>query len=275
MIRRTLGNTVIHLYLAALALISTLPMLLVFINSFKKHTDIVSNPLGISFSAGFQNYIKAWQDIHFSRAFLNSLIYSGSTIVIVLVCATLAAYVFAKKNLKGSTIILLYFLITMTIPVQLFLFPLYSFYAKLNLIGNLVAVSFILAALNLPLSILLLRAFFLQVPQELEEAAMIDGANIAQMLSKIVIPLVSPGLLTVSVIVGLNSWNEFLVTSTFIQGEENFTATLALFSFKGVNYANQGFNMAASMILVVPAIVFFLAVQRYFIEGIVGGAVKG
>lgn len=104
---------------------------------------------------------------------------------------------------------------------------------------------------------------------------MIDGANIAQMLSKIVIPLVSPGLLTVSVIVGLNSWNEFLVTSTFIQGEENFTATLALFSFKGVNYANQGFNMAASMILVVPAIVFFLAVQRYFIEGIVGGAVKG
>lgn len=270
-----LGNTVIHLYLTVLALISTLPMLLVFVNSFKKHTDIVSNPLGISFSAGFQNYIDAWQDIHFSRAFLNSFIYSGSTIVIVLVCATLAAYVFAKKNLKGSTIILLYFLITMTIPVQLFLFPLYSFYAELNLIGNLVAVSFILAALNLPLSILLLRAFFLQVPQELEEAAMIDGANIAQVLSKIVIPLVSPGLLTVSVIVGLNSWNEFLVTSTFIQGEENFTATLALFSFKGVNYANQGFNMAASMILVVPAIVFFLAVQRYFIEGIVGGAVKG
>ena len=275
MIKRIFGNAFIHIYLIILALISTLPMLLVLINSFKTHTEIVKNPLAISFSAGFQNYIDAWQDIHFSRAFMNSFIYSGSTIIIVLVCATLAAYVFAKKNVRGSTIILLYFMITMTIPVQLFLFPLYSFYADLNLIGNLVAVSFILAALNLPLSILLLRTFFLQVPQELEEAAMIDGANIAQVLGKIVIPLVSPGLLTVSVIVGLNSWNEFLVTSTFIQGEENFTATLALLSFKGVNYANQGFNMAASMILVLPAIIFFLSVQRYFIEGIVGGAVKG
>ena len=163
----------------------------------------------------------------------------------------------------------------MTIPVQLFLFPLYSVLARLKLIGNLFAVSFILAAVNLPLAISLLRAFLVNVPKEMEEAARMDGANTFQVLWHIMTPIISPGLITVSVIVGLNSWNEYLVSSTFLQGAENFTAVLSLASFKGVNYANQGFNMAASIIMIVPVIAFFLISQKYFIDGIASGSVKG
>lgn len=264
-----------NIYLICLALFAGLPITLVLINSFKTHTDIVRNPLSLSFSAGFKNYIDSWIAVNFSRGFINSIIMAGSTILIVLFCSTLAAYVIASKKVKGTAIVMLYFLVAMTIPVQLFLFPLYSFYAKMKLIGNLVAVSFILAAVNLPISISLLRAFFVNIPKELEEAARIDGANTLQVLRHIMIPMVSPGLITVSVIVGLNSWNEYLISSTFLQGEDNFTAVLSLASFKGVNYANQGFNMAASIIMIVPVIVFFLFSQRYFIDGIVGGSVKG
>jgi raffinose/stachyose/melibiose transport system permease protein len=145
----------------------------------------------------------------------------------------------------------------------------------LHLLGNLVAVGFVLAAMSMPISVLLMRTFFLRVPAELEEAARIDGANIGQLLRHIMLPVVSPGLITVAVIVGLQSWNEFLITSTFLQGESNFTATLGFLSMNGTYNVDQGLMMAAAVIMIAPVIVFFVMVQRYFIDGLVSGSVKG
>lgn len=264
-----------HTVLGVLSFICVSPLVLVLINSFKTHKDIVRNPLAISFSAGFTNYIKAWNEANFSRSLINSVIYSGSTIIVVLICASLAAYVLSGKKVRGGGVFMMYFMVAMTVPVQLFLVPLYSFYAKLNLLGNHVAVSLILAACNLPLAISLLRAFFLGIPSELEEAARIDGANTKNVITRIILPIISPGLVTVAIIVGLNSWNEFLVSSTFLLGEKNFTAMLSLMALNGVNSANHGTNMAATVTLVAPVIVFFVLMQKKFIDGIVSGSVKG
>jgi raffinose/stachyose/melibiose transport system permease protein len=261
--------------LAAVVLICLLPLWFVFSNSFKTHNDIVANPLSVKFTSGITNYSQAWKEAHFARTLLNSVIYTGSTIIVVLFCAVLAAYVLATGKIRGTSIILLYFMITMTIPVQLFLVPLYSLYAKLRLLGNLPAVSLILAACNLPLAISLMRVFFLNVPKELEEAAVIDGAAIRDIILRIIIPIISPGMITVAIIVGLNSWNEFLVSSTFLIGEKNFTAMLALLALNGVNNANHGLNMAATVILIGPVMIFFVLMERRFIDGIVSGAVKG
>ena len=96
-----------------------------------------------------------------------------------------------------------------------------------------------------------------------------------QVIRHIILPLLSPGLVTVGIITGLNSWNEFLVSSTFLTGEKNFTAMLSLMSLNGTNTANHGTNMAATVVIVAPIIVFFLAMQRQFVEGMVNGAVKG
>lgn len=270
-----ISRVVTRAVLILLALICVLPMLMVLINSFKTHQDIVRNPLAIQFTAGLENYVKAWHDADFGRSILNSVVYTGSTVIIILVFATMAAYVIAGRKVRGTSAVLSYFLVTMTMPVYLFLVPLYRVYAKMGWLGNHVAVSFILAATSLPLAISLLRAFFMGIPKELEEAARIDGAGTLQVIRYIILPLLSPGLVTVGIITGLNSWNEFLVSSTFLTGEKNFTAMLALMSLNGTNTANHGTNMAATVIIVAPIIIFFILMQKRFVEGMVSGAVKG
>ena len=127
----------------------------------------------------------------------------------------------------------------------------------------------------MPLAVFLMRTFFLAVPKELEEAARIDGANTAQVIWHVMRPVVSPGLVTVGILIGLQAWNEYLISSTFLQGEKNFTATLGFLSMNGSYGSNMGILMAAAMILIGPVIIFFLLMQRQFIDGMVSGAVKG
>ncbi len=273
--RRRKDSIVPLVVLIVLAITALFPLYLVLINSFKEHAAVVRNPLALPAGFDLANYADAWRYGKFTRGFLNSVILSGTTILVVLFCASLAGYVLAGKKVRIWPVVMVYFLVAMTVPIQLFLFPLYFAFARMKLLGNLVAVGFVLAALNLPISVLLMRTFFLRIPAELEEAARIDGAGVWQILWHIMLPVVTPGLITVSVIVGLASWNEFLITSTFLQGEQNFTATLGFLSMNGTYNVDQGLMMAAAVIMIAPVILFFVSVQRYFVDGLVSGAVKG
>ncbi|MFD0714515.1 carbohydrate ABC transporter permease [Paenibacillus sp. GCM10027626] len=264
-----------HAVLIVFAISALLPLSLVLLNSFKDQRSIVKNPLSLPQSWHFSNYADAWKAAHFGTGFINSVLLSGTTIIIVLIASALAGYVLAGRRIKGTGLITVYFMIAMTVPIQLFLFPLYFVMAKLGLLGNVFAVGFILSAVNMPLATFLMRTFFINIPGELEESARIDGANTMQLITKIMLPLVSPGLLTVSIIVGISAWNEFLITSTFLQGQESFTATLGFLSLNNTYNTNQGLMMAASVIMIGPLILFFLGVQKYFIDGLVSGSVKG
>ena len=145
----------------------------------------------------------------------------------------------------------------------------------LNLIGNLYAVCFVISAINLPLCIMLMRTFFLRIPTQIEEAARIDGANTMQSLMYIIVPMVRPGLITVSVLVVLNSWNEYLISSTFLQGNENFTVILDYLSLNGGSVTHdQGMKMAGAVMIIVPILIFYLSLQKYFVDGMTNGAVK-
>ena len=268
-------KTLIAVVLVFLTIISLLPMIMVLINSFKTHVDIVKNPMSIKFSAGLKNYSKAWVSGDFGRAIINSIVYSGCAVLFTLLVSAPCAYVIAYRKLKISGLILGYFMLTMTMPVYLFLVPLYRAYAQMGWLGNLVMVSIILAATSLPLAITLLRTFYVAIPKELEEAARIDGAGTFQVIRHVIFPLLRPGLVTVGIITGLNSWNEYLVSSTFLTGKKNFTAMLQLMAMNGPNSSNQGINMAATVTIVAPIIIFFIVMQKQFIDGMVSGAVKG
>ncbi|HML21987.1 MAG TPA: carbohydrate ABC transporter permease [Aggregatilinea sp.] len=270
-----IGNTTAHLILILFALTALFPLSLVAVNSLKTHREVVKNPLALPQALDWENYSEAWEFGHFQQGFINSIKLSGTAILTVLVCSSLAGYVLAGKKIRTWPLIMIYFMVAMTVPIQLFMFPLYYVFARLHLLGSVYAVGVVLAALNLPLAVFLMRSFFLNVPVELEEAAMIDGAGTMQLLLRVMLPLVSPGLITVAVIVGLQSWNEYLITSTFLQGQSNFTATLGFLSMNGTYTVDQGLMMAAAVIMIGPVIVFFVAVQRYFIDGLVSGALKG
>ncbi len=268
-------QTISHIVLITFALTALVPILLVLINSFKPHAEIVRNPLAPPTQFNLQNFTDAWRAGKFSTGFINSIILSGTTVIVTVITSTCMGYVLAGRKIKEYRLIMAYFLVAMTVPIQLFLIPLYIAFSRLGLISNLVAIGFVLAALNLPLAILLMRTFFLKVPLELEEAARIDGASTWQVLRNIMLPIVSPGIITVAIIVGLYSWNEFLITSTFISGQTNYTATLGFLSMNGTYTSNQGPLMAGAMIMIVPVVIFFLLMQKYFIDGLTSGAVKG
>jgi raffinose/stachyose/melibiose transport system permease protein len=262
-----------HALLIGFALTALFPLLLVGLNSLKLSTQIIAGPLSLPTSLTWSNFSQAWQYGHLSHGFINSILLAGTTILVVLVCSTLAGYVLAGKKLRMGPAIMVYFMVSMTVPIQLFLFPLYFAFAHLNLLGSVFAVGVVIAALNMPLSIFLMRTFFLNVPREVEEAALMDGASTQQVLLRVMLPVVRPGLITVAIISGLNAWNEVLIRSTFLQG--NYTATLGYLSMNGTFSTNEGVMMAGAVILIVPVVVVFVVLQRYVVDGLVSGAVKG
>ena len=137
------------------------------------------------------------------------------------------------------------------------------------------AVSLIYTALFSPFAVMLLRTYFLAVPRELEEAALVDGASHWQVFTMVMLPIVSPGILTVALIIGLYSWNEFLISTTFLQKADRLTAVVSFYLLSGQYTSDWGEIMAAALIIVLPVVVLFVLLQRRFIEGMAGGSVKG
>jgi raffinose/stachyose/melibiose transport system permease protein len=255
---------------AALAPLSLLPF-----NALKTQAEIVTNPLALPLHPHWQNFTLAWGEGGFTLGLFNSIVLCGLTVAITLAAAALVAYPLARRRTKGWKRVALYFLGCVTVPVQMFLFPLYYVYAGLGIVGNLLATSVILAAINLPLAVLLLRATILGIPPDLDDAARMDGAAHWAIFRHVILPLMRPGMITVGVIVLLNSWNEFLVTSTFQQGAGAFTMTLGYRALNGSITADQGLLMAGAMIVIAPVLILFLAMQRHFVAGMISGAVKG
>jgi raffinose/stachyose/melibiose transport system permease protein len=267
--------TISHLVLAGFAVIALIPLVLVLINSFKNNSEIYGNPFTLPTSLSFDNFVTAWTYGKFAQGFINSILLTGTTVVVVLVCAGLAGYVLAGQKVKSWPIIMIYLTMAMTVPIQLFIFPLYSVIAGAGLTDNVFVVGVILAAINMPFATFLMRTFFLNVPVEIEEAAVMDGLNTIQLVTRVLFPMVRPGLITVGVIVGLNAWNEFLISSTFLQDSSTKTLTLGFLTMNGTFSTDIGTMMAGALILIVPILAVFIALQRYVVDGMASGAVKG
>ena len=266
---------VCYILLSIFAFIALFPIALLVLNSLKPAAQIVQNPLGLPQPIRWQNFANAWNHAKFSQTFINSLIVSGTTIALVCTTSSLTAYVIARRKIKSWKIFTFYLLATTTAPIQLYIFPLYFGFAKLGLINNIFGVALIYTALYSPFAVMLLRTYFLAVPKELEEAAIVDGATHWQVFWRVMLPIVSPGILTVALIIGLNSWNEFLIATTFLQKQQNMTAVIAFFLLSGQYSSDWGEIMAAALIIVVPVVVLFVVMQKRFIEGMAGGSVKG
>ncbi|MGV0816748.1 carbohydrate ABC transporter permease [Martelella sp. AMO21009] len=270
-----LTRIIAYITLGVLLAITLFPIALLVLNSLKGSQEIVQNPLALPSQLRWDNFTRAWSDANFSRTLLNSTLLTGMTIVLVCTTGSLTAYVLARRKIKTWKILTFYLLASTTAPIQLFLFPLYFGFARLGLINNPVAVAFIYTAVYSPFAIMLLRTYFLAVPKELEEAALIDGATHWQVFSRVFLPIVSPGILTVALIIGLYSWNEFLIATTFLQGQDRLTAVVSFFLLSGQYSSDWGVVMAAALIIILPIVILFVLLQRRFIEGMAGGSVKG
>jgi raffinose/stachyose/melibiose transport system permease protein len=199
---------------------------------------------------------------------------TGLTIILVCLTAAPCAYVLARQRGPGYRFLTFYFMASITVPVQLYLYPLYFIFAKLGLVNSIPAVAVIYTAIFSPFSILLLRTYVLSIPYALEEASEVDGATPWQKFYYVILPMMRPGLLTVAIIVGLNAWNEFVIAVTFLQNDSNVTAIVKFYSLTGQYSTDWGEMLAAAVTIVLPVVLVFVLLQRRFIDGMTAGAVK-
>jgi len=253
---------------------SLLPIALAVLNAFKTTAEINLNPLGLPARLQWENLASAWRNASLGPSLLHSAELAGLTILMVCLTAAPCAYVLARQQGRGWRFLGFYFMASITVPAQLYLFPLYFLFAKLGLVNSIPAVALIYTAMFSPFAIFLLRTYVLAIPKALEEAAQVDGAKPWQTFLYVILPMMRPGLLTVAIIVGLNAWNEFVIAVTFLQNENNVTAIVKFYNLTGQYSTDWGEMLAAAVIIVLPVVVVFVLLQRRFIEGMTAGAVK-
>lgn len=271
-----MGRTpVSYFWLTVLALFAALPIVVLLFNSVKSGLELGLNPLGFPKHFEWSNYVNAWVQGNLSHGLLNSLILVAGTVVGVWICGGMAAYTIARLDLPGKRAFSNYFFVVISLPVQLFLVPLFFLWTKLGLADNIPGLLIIYIAINTPFATLLLRTFLVGIPRELDEAARIDGANEWQVATQIILPLARPGFLTVGLVAGLAAYNELLFAVTFISNPNHLPIATAFLNFSQGFTQQYGLVNAAGVIMIVPVIVLFLFMQRRFISGLASGGIKG
>lgn len=273
--RRAVSQLPNYVVLTLLTIFAIGPMLIMFFNSLKTRAEIGRNPLGFPSTFIWSNYTRAWEVGNYSTTTVNSGFLVVMTVGGVLVFGGLAAYSLAKLNLPGSGGVMLYLLIGSSLPLQLFLVPLFFLWKTLGLNNSLPGLALIYIAINAPLAIFLLRSYMVQLPRDFEDAARVDGAGEMQIFLGIVVPLTWPGFLTVGLVVSLSVWNEFLLATVFLTKQELFTVVTSYYSFTSQFSRDWALTSAASVMMVFPVIAIFLLLQRRFVEGLTQGGLKG
>lgn len=281
MIKKLTGKALIHTILIITSLLSIFPFIWLTSTSLKGlNEDIFAYPphlIPLDFT--WANYIDVWGKVNFMGYFWNSVIVAALTVILNLVLSSLAAYPLARMNFQGKKIVFFSILATIMIPFQAIMLPVYIITLKLHLIDSVnnvmgyigLVMPFAVSAFG----IFLMRQAFLKVSKEVEEAAIVDGCNVFQMFTRVVIPMVKPTLAVLAVFTFIGSWGEFLWPSIMLTKDAMYTLPVGINNLQGMFSSNWRFIAAGSIISTVPIIIFFLMMQRYFISGENDGAVKG
>lgn len=265
-------NYVILILLVAFALG---PLVVLAFNSLKTAQELVVNPLGFPNSFRPLNFADAWRQGGFQTTAMNSVFLVVTTVALELLLAGLAAYSLARLNPPGHNAFMLYMLVGSTLPIWLFLVPLFYLWSQLGLRNTLYGLTILYVAFNAPFATFLLRAFMVQIPRDFEDAARVDGANELSVFTRVVLPLTWPGFLTVGLVVGLGVWNEFQTALIFTSDPDLFPVALSYYKFTSRFGRDWTLTSAAAVMMIAPVLLLFLALQRRFIAGLSQGGLKG
>ncbi len=275
---RTTRNRAIAMYVGiGLIIIYCLaPFYWMIVSSLRRTADIF-DPSFLPTPPSTENYSDVFQPVNnFARALVNSIIVAGTTTVLVLLIGTFAAYALARLDFRGKNLALSLIIATSMFPGIALVVPLLKIFTDINWINTYQALILPSMSFALPLSVWNLTAFFRQMPQELEQAAMVDGCTQWQAFRKIIIPLAAPGVFTTAIIAFVAAWNEFIIALTMTNKSDFFTAVVAVSQFTGSTGRDTPFGtqMAAGVILTIPLVIMVLAFQRRIVSGLTAGGVK-
>lgn len=252
------------------------PFYWTLVTSLKVEGDIIKRPVKyLPDPATVENYITAWNDVGFSRYFVNSLTVSAVACLMTVISALLVGYALSRFKFKGKQPFMLVLLCTQFIPSAMLIIPLFITFSKLHLINNHWSLILVYTTFQIPFSSIMMKGFVEKIPYHLEEAAYVDGCSRLQALVKVVLPVLAPGVAACASFSFISCWNEFLFALMFVNNTKKFTIPVGLSFMQGQFDINYGALAAGSMIALAPAILMFIYVQKYLVGGLTAGAVKG
>lgn len=272
--RRTWPTTSLYVVLAiTVSVAMLLPLVWMVLTSFKPEADIVDFPPRLwPASWTLEHYVDVWERIPMARLYLNTVVFAGAVTVLSLTFDSMTAYALARLQFRGRNAVFIAILVMLMLPFQVTLIPLYDTLSNLGWTNTLPGL--IVPRATNAFGIFFLRQFFLSLPRDLEEAARIDGAGEFRVYRQIILPLARPALLTLALFHFMYNWNDLLWPLVINQSSDQQTLPAGLAVFVGQHVVEYGLLMAASVLSLVPIVLFFLLIQRRFVDGIATTGMK-
>lgn len=270
-----LGSSVSYIYLTMLSVVAAFPLVWVLLSSIKSKGELTSDPTSfLPKHITFDYYKIVLTQMRFSGNIMNSIVVASITTVIAVTISALAAYGIVRFFPRFGKLMTRVLITTYMLPPILLAVPYSIIMAKAGLTNTRLGLVIVYLSFSVPYAVWLLIGFFQTVPLEIEEAARVDGANKLKTFTSVVLPIVTPGIVAVAIYTFINVWNEFLYSLLLINSSDKMPVSVALKSLEGQEVLDWGTMMAASALVVLPSVVFFMIIQRKIAGGLAQGAVK-
>ncbi|ODT82629.1 MAG: sugar ABC transporter permease [Pelagibacterium sp. SCN 64-44] len=271
----TLGRDgLLQIILIANTIIMLAPIVIMVFSAFKTTPQIFQSPFSIPDFTQVANFAKIWTQTNFLRYLMNSFIVTGASMVLILTLGTMAAYAIGRYQFKGSTFILMFFLAGLTLPLKLAIIPLFMLMRDLSILNNQLSLIFVYTAMGLPTTVFIMTGFIRTLPNELEDAARMDGASEARIMWAIMLPLVRPAMVIAGIQNLVPIWNDFFFPLVFIQNDNLKTLPQGLTTFMGEYTTDWGVLFSGLTLSAAPIILIYIVLSKQFIAGMTSGAVK-
>lgn len=277
--RKKIGHAITWVVLLLLFIAFIFPFILVVINVFKSKADITIDPLALIGKHGFtlKNFPEAMKKMDFWKVFTNSLIITVSSTILTILVSSMMAFVIVRNNWKACTLIFSAMVASMVIPFQVLMVPLVSVYGgTLRVLNHRLTLILMHVGFSVSMATFMFHgAIKTNIPLGLEEAATIDGCSRWQTWWKVVFPLLTPTIATVAIINAMAYWNDYLLPSLVLTKKELYTIPIATQAFYGTYSTDIGLVMATLLLAMLPILILYVFLQRYIVQGVTSGAVKG
>ena len=275
-IQKTVLRILLYFVVIDVCIITLYPYFAMFCTALKSRAEIFS-PLGtiLPVTALWSNFIDIWSRAPMANYLLNSILIAGGSTIIAMLCGIPAAYALARMRFKGQTAFLGFVIVSQMFAPVVLLIGIYQVMLRLGLTDSLLGLIFINAAFNQAFTIWLLRGTFMGISAEMEQAATIDGCNRLQSMTRVLLPVAAPGIVTTLIFIFINAWNEYTVALCLISTDTNKPLTVGINIFNGYNMIEWQYLFAASIFAIIPVVILFMCIEKNLVSGLASGGVKG
>lgn len=272
----TKATFAVQILMTIVVVLFALPIFMIFNYSFKTKKELyLGTPFDLPQSLNFDNYVKAYDRLDLATTFVNTMLYTAVSVVILALLCGITAWAIARCKHRFFKFAYIYFLVGILIPYQALFLPIYTIGYKLNLTNTRFGIIFMYVATGISFGVFLMNSFMNTVPLELEESARIDGCSVIRTYISVVMPLLKPAMATLIIMQSFQIWNDYLMASLYVSSNKLKTLTVAIHSLFSAQSSDYNTAFAAIVISVLPIAILFLSLQKYFIKGMTVGAVKG